>query len=148
MDQTALVRRLEVDGERLTAMLRDDPAFELTASFWWWDAEASSWLLVIASEDYKNDGPKSTYKRIQRHAKKLGSKRARSPLTLSMVSAISPSDRRVAAMASAMSVTSSTVRITGSNLNGVQVDGALIYELSLASALPEESAIPTPAIAT
>lgn len=145
MDQATLVGRLERAGEQLTAKLRDDPSFDLTASFWWWNSESSAWLLVIASKNYERLGPKSTYQHVRRLLKKLDTKRSSSPLDLSMISAVSATDPRVAAMASAISVSSGHARVTRSNLNGVQVDDALIYELSLAGVSSDAAEIPASA---
>ena len=48
-------------------------------------------------------------------------------------------------MASAISVSSGHARVTRSNLNGVQVDDALIYELSLAGVSSDAAEIPASA---
>lgn len=130
MDQNTLVSRNEKDGRRLTRALKKNSRFGLVASFWWFDPDSERWSLVIASRLYRLQGPKAAYSSVAKQIAKLESKRTQgSFIGLGSVTIVSDEDPKVQAMGSAMRIEDSDARIQSSNLNGVFVADALVYEL-------------------
>lgn len=148
MDQKTLVNRKIENGRRLTNALRRDPKLGLVAGFWWFDADAERWALVVACELYRTDGPRAAYKAVEKHIRRLEPKRAAgSFLDLNDVVAVSDRDQRVRALASAVRVTDGDVRIQASVLNGVYVTDAIVYELDTSPGPEREQGVGSTSIA-
>lgn len=142
MDQKTLVANHERNGRLLADALAQDDRLGLRAAFWWFDAEAERWSLVVASKLYRTHGPRAAYRTIAKHIAKLAPKRAIGAfIDLGNVVAVSDRDARAVALASAVAVTDGSTRIQSSMVNGVYVTDALVYELTTAEAKPTDGAI-------
>ena len=118
MGQTALVKRDERNGQRLSVALDGLERFELSAAFWWYDAERERWSFVLASGLFRREGPRVAYEFVEKQIGLLESSRSRgSFLKLGQVQIVADDDARVVAMAQAVSVENSGVRVSGSTLN-------------------------------
>ena len=129
MDKTALVDRYVEDGRRLVEAL-DRHNFPVTAAFWFYMPDSDEWRLLIASPVAEEKGPKGAYEDVQSVLSELNP-----PLemALSDVSAISPTHELVRLLGQAI-VTGpgiSGIRFTRNTVNGVFIEDAYIYRLSL-----------------
>jgi hypothetical protein len=101
MDQVSLVGRVTVtqedidDASQVIAALEEHGATVSDAS-WYFVSSIGAWRLVIATDMYEREGPRATYRLIQRALDQAPANR----LTLSDVSIVPPDDALVKALRS------------------------------------------------
>jgi hypothetical protein len=130
MVEKPLVDEYVAAGEVLTRRLVD-ANFPLVASFWLYSEESGRWRLTIASSlvDQRDKGPLKAYRQIQ---KLIRNDPALKSLTLSDISVVSPKDEIVRALRSVLGPAANVhgVRLGGTRINNLIVEGAYLYRLS------------------
>ena len=122
-----LTHEMIAAGEELMRVL-EAANIELSALFWLYTVEAGQWRLTLATPLVDTLGPKKTYATVRNALSSASS--AIQGLDLLSVTAVSPNERLVRALASVSGLANSslaTKRLPRSYLNGIYVDDIYIY---------------------
>ena len=94
------------------------------AVMWLYEDEEERYRLLIATKAYDDDGPLAAYEVVQNALDKVAEDRR---LALSDINVVSPNDRVVQAIRTAVKVGDGEIRLTRNTVNGVFIEDALIY---------------------
>lgn len=127
MDKPTLVDADIKAGEALLSRL-DDIEFNVKAALWFYVQDSEEWRLIIASPIVDNDGPKKAYEKVQLQLQELN---GHYELTLRNISLVSPQDKLIKALKSAITTGKaiSHIRFTRNVINGIFIEDAYIYRL-------------------
>jgi hypothetical protein len=120
--------QMKIAGEELLRAL-DASGFVVTSAFWWFDADASDWRLVIATPGVDIEGPRESYVKIQNVLYRNES--GRPEFGLQNITVASPTYPAIQMLRSALGPRPgiSSIRITRSRMNDLFVEDAYIYRL-------------------
>lgn len=128
MVERQLTPELIKDGEILIEAL-DDAGASPDAAFWLFAPEISGWKLLIAESRIGPEGPKDTYRLVQRLLQKRRNEIAR--LSLDDVKLTTPDQPVVRILSQVLSTGPGIggIRFTQNVINGMLIEDAYIYRL-------------------
>lgn len=129
MVKTALTKEMIDAGERLVRRL-DQTLGDITASFWFYEAEYQRWRLMIGSPTVRTQGPKTVYTKIEGVLRKEAD--LRTLFSLGDISVLKDTDPLVKALRIAIRTGPGMqgIRFTGNTVNGRYIDDAYIYRVA------------------
>ncbi|HLA84359.1 MAG TPA: hypothetical protein VJL29_06170 [Thermoguttaceae bacterium] len=130
MDTKVLVDVDISQGERLLHAL-DEAGIVIRSALWFYLEESAEWRLILATPLVNVHGPKKAYEKVQEVLKSLEAKGEPLDIHLWQISLVSPEDTLVKHLRGAVKAEGiSRVRVSGSSVNGLYVDDALVYRLT------------------
>lgn len=116
-------------GEELVRLL-DRKNLRPEAAFWLYDADSQGWKLVLTQAKLRVEGPRSVYRRIQQHLRKLAEP-YRKDLPLHHVAVVPPDAPIVSRLRTALRTGPdlSGVRLTNNVIDGTLIEDAYVYRL-------------------
>ena len=131
MAKGPLVDRLTEAGRRLIEFL-DEAGLNTKSALWLYRPESEDWELVVALPEAQENGPRAAYGKIwdvfAAHRSEL------LPLKLDDIVVMSPSDRLIRLLGSAIQTgpSISEIRFTNNRVGDTLIEDALIYRVNTA----------------
>lgn len=127
MDKTILVDKNIEDGKALIQAL-DAKSLAIKAALWLFSSENNEWRLVIASPYVDKNGPRETYKFIQKTLKAL----PEVSLSLNDIFVMSPKNKLIELISTAIHTGNKIegIRFTNNVIDNTLIEDAFIYRAS------------------
>jgi len=125
MDQGTLVKDDVAEGAKLISAL-DASGFEVSSALWLYSSEHEDWRLIIATPLVDKEGPRATYRMVQRVLRKTGLN-----LDLRRIGVVSPSDSLIQVLRRAIKTDSgiSNIRFSRNVVDGIYIEDAVLYRV-------------------